>query len=217
VTDADDNYIDLKVNISIRNPNNVWSNVSATQAGDPTFSRRYQTNISSPTSSLGTYLVVCSVEDLNGGRTESASTFLVWAGATVTVNLNATSVGWGEPVNASGQCAYNDTGYVSSSTVRIKSGDDVKCTDATDSSGEYSCVFTAPLSLGTYAITVELTDAITGKVFTNSTTLTVTTTYGGGETEKKTAEQVTCYEEPRIVQNPDGSIEKTTVKVCVWK
>jgi len=217
VTDVDDDYSDLKVNISIRDPNNVWSNVSATQAGEPTFSRSYQTNVSSPTSSLGTYFVACSVEDLNGGRAQSASTFLVWAGATITINLNATSVGWGDPVNASGQAIYNDTEYVSSSTVRIKSGDSVKCTDTTDSSGRYDCVFTAPQSMGTYAITAELTDAITGKVFTNSTTLVVTTTYGGGEAEKKSAEQVTCYEEPRIVQNPDGSIEKTTVKVCVWK
>jgi len=213
--DVNDNYDNLKVNISIRDTNNVWSNVSAGKAGEPTFYRSYQTNISSPTSPLGTYLVACSVEDLNGGRAQNSSTFLVWAGATVSINLNATSVGWGEPVNASGQAVYNDTGYVTSSTAAIKISGSTKCTDPTDSVGRYDCVFTAPQSLGTYTVIVEVTDKDTGKVFTNSATLTVMTTYGGAK--PIVAEQVTCYEEPRIVQNPDGTITKTTVRICVWK
>jgi uncharacterized protein involved in tolerance to divalent cations len=62
---------------------------------------------------------------------------------------------------------------------------------------------------------VEVTDSQTGKIFTNSTLLIVKVTYGAEETEVERAKQVSCYEIPQLVVNPDGSIKQVFVKVCV--
>jgi hypothetical protein len=45
--------------------------------------------------------------------------------------------------------------------------------------------------------------------------LIVKVAYGVEETEVERAKQVSCYEVPQLVVNPDGSIKQVFVKVCV--
>jgi hypothetical protein len=213
VTDTEDSAGQLSVNISIKNPNNVWNNITASNIGD-TFYRDYQTTESS---ALGTYIAVCSALDTDSGRIENSSTFLVWQNATITIDLNASEYSWGVGVNVFGQASYTDAEYVSSSDTTVKVEGQTKCTTTTDSSGQYSCAFSAPESIGNFTLFVEITDVRTGKLLSNSTVLIVRTTYGEAATERTGAENVVCYEVPQIVQNPDGTIKRATVKLCVWK
>ena len=90
----------------------------------------------------------------------------------------------------------------------------MKCTDTTNTEGLYDCQFSAPRNLGTYTVVVEVTDKDTGKLITNSTSLIVSVAYGE---EEIIAPNIGCYEVPKIIQNPDGSIEKVNVRICVWK
>jgi hypothetical protein len=62
---------------------------------------------------------------------------------------------------------------------------------------------------------VEIIDSQTGKIFTNSTILIVKLAYGVQEKELERARQVSCYEFPQLVINPDGSIKQVFVKVCI--
>jgi len=62
---------------------------------------------------------------------------------------------------------------------------------------------------------LNVTDSQTNKIFTNSTLLVVKAAYGVEETEVRRAKQVSCYEVPQLVINPDGSIKQVFVKVCV--
>jgi len=213
VSDEEDASNDLTVKISVRDADNVWSNETVGHVAG-TFFRNYSTTQSNP---LGNYLSVCSALDTDGGYVENSSTFLVWQNGTVSIDLNVTSVGYSDPVNASGQAIYSDTGYIASSDVEIKIGGDVKCTDTTDASGSYDCEFSAPNQVGTFDVVVEVTDSDTGKLITNSTSLTVSVAYGEEAVAEEPAADVGCYEVPTLVQNPDGSITKSTVRICVWE
>jgi hypothetical protein len=213
ITDEVDSADELEVNISVKDASGVWSNVSASHIGD-TFYRNYQTDSGSP---LGTYTVVCTAKNTYGLSTENSSTFLVWQNATIDISLNQTSFEWGEYGNVSTQTAYLDTGYVSSSSISISVAGSEECSGTTDAEGKYSCIFPVPQSIGTHTVTVQVTDASTAKVFTNSTQIVIIETYGEGETERSMARDVGCYEVPKLIQNPDGSIKKVMVKICVWK
>jgi len=214
VGDTEDLVEDLTVTIDVLDPNNVWSNETSTTNITNTFYRNYST---SSANALGTYTAVCSVTDTNGARVEDSSTFLVYGDGRVTVELNATTVYYGDGVNVSGRALYGDTGYVASSSVAVKISGTTKCIDTTDDVGGYTCDFNAPQSVGTYSVVVEVTDARTNKLITNSTGLTVSVTYGETERERGLAADVGCYEVPKVIQNPDGSIERATVRICVWK
>jgi len=211
---------ELTVTIDVLAPNNTWSNeTSTTNITSPTentFSRNYSTDSDYD---LGFYTAVCSATDSTGARVENSSTFLVYGDGRVTIELNATTVYYGDIVNASGRAFYADTlgDVTADSNVEIKIGGTTKCTDTTDAIGGYACYFSAPQSVGTHTVIVEVTDLITEKLITNSTSLTVSVIYGEEEAEREEAENVGCYEVPKIIQNPDGSIEKVTVKICVWK
>jgi hypothetical protein len=216
VTDVEDTSAQLTVNISVRDASGIWSNVTvATYIGN-TFYREYGTTSSSP---LGTYTAVCTAVDTNGGRTEGpTNTFLVFQNGTVTINLNATVVWWGEGVEVWGQAYYVDTNNpINLSAVAVKINGKTMCTDTTDINGLYGCSFEAPKNVGDYTLKVEVTDKDTGKVIYNTTAFYVRLIYGGTEREREEAENVACYQVPRLIQNPDGTIEKVMVTVCVWK
>jgi hypothetical protein len=90
-------------------------------------------------------------------------------------------------------------------------------TNATDSNGGYSCVFTAPNSVGDYNITASIYNPDDGLTYTSSTTLKVKVWFGGTKTERSYAGSVGCYNVPTIMVNPDGSLKKVNVNVCAWK
>jgi len=215
VGDTEDLVEDLTVTIDLQYPLAAgWTNETSTTNISNTFYRNYSTDSGSL---LGDYTAVCSATDTEGARIENSSTFLLFANANVTIELNATDVGYGDIVNVSGQAFYIDTGYVTSSDAVVKLNSITKCTDTTDSDGGYSCYFSAPNNVGIYTVSVEVTDMATGKLFTNSTSLTVSVIYGEEEAVREEAADVGCYEVPRLIQNPDGSIERVTVKICVWE
>ncbi len=167
---------------------------------------------------LGWYLIKAdTTENQNYTSSQINYTLLVWQNGTVSVDLNATEVSYADSINVSGQARYIDTGYITLSSVEAKISGNVKCTDTTDASGAYDCQFTAPNELGTFTVVVEVTDKNTSKVMRNSTSFTVTVVYGEEEKERIEAENIGCYEVPKIIQNPDGSIEKVTVRICVWE
>ena len=216
VSDAEDTDVDtLTVNISVKDTAlGTWSNVTTTTRIGNTFYRNYQTTQSSL---LGNYTAVCSVADTNGGYTENSSLFLVWQNGTVSVNLNASSVGYAVGINVSGQARYLDTGYITSSSAAVYVDGEAACADTTDTAGAYDCQFVAPNKVGVFRVSVEVTDKDTGKIITNSTSLTVSVTYGEEKKAEEVVANVGCYEVPMLVQNQDGSITKSTVRICVWK
>jgi len=214
VSDVEDAASALTVNVSIKDPNGNWSNVTTASHYGSTYYRDYQTT---QDSALGTYTAACTVVDTDTGKAETTSTFLLWQNGTVTVNLNATSVRYGAAINVSGSAAYLDTGAIKLSDVSVSILGEQKCTDTTDAAGGYTCVFSAPNQVGTFAVNVQVTDTYTDKLITNSTALTVSVSYGEPATAEKAAPNVGCYEVPSLVQNPDGSVTKSTVKICVWK
>jgi len=214
VSDVEDVAASLTVNISIRDPNNVWSNVTTTDRIGSTYYRNYQTTQSNP---IGNYTSVCTVVDTDSGMDDSTSTFLVLQNGTVSVDLNATSVTYNTAINVSGVAMYLDTGAITLSDVTVSILSMEKCTDTTDASGGYTCVFAAPNQVGIFAVDVLVVDKDSGVHITNSTMLTVSVEYGEPKPAEESAQNVGCYEVPSLVQNPDGSITKSTVRICVWK
>jgi hypothetical protein len=201
----------VKVNISILNPNGNWNNATALQTG-----KTFYIDYIAPYYPLGNYTVYCSVLDTDNGYNESLpSTFLVYQNATVTVDLNASSYWWREGVKVYGAAKRKDRSAISLSDVKIYLERDLVCSNTTDNDGNYACGFKAPSSIGNYRLLVNVTDATTNKIFVNSTLLVVKVAYGAEETEVGRAKQVSCYEVPQLVVNPDGSIKQVFVKVCV--
>ncbi len=214
VTDAEDTAASLSVNISVRDPSSVWSNVSASRIGN-TFYRDFATTVDS---TLGSYTTVCSANDTDNGYNESAtSQFLVYQNATLLLTLNSTEVWWEDGVNASIEARRADQTVINSGDITIKRDGVTLCSGTTNSQGKYSCSFTAPATVGTYNISANVTDPLTNKNFFNSTALKVKISYGGTATELERSREVGCYEVPTIIQNPDGSIKKVMVSVCALK
>jgi hypothetical protein len=214
VNDVEDAAGSLTVGVSVKDTTGGWSNATTSTHVGNTYYRDYQTTQSSM---LGTYTAACTVADTDGGKAESDSTFLVWQNGTVSVNLNATRIGYGAAINVSGVVTYLNMDPVTLSNVRILIGDVQQCSATTDLAGGYTCTFVAPKQVGTFAVKVQVTDKDTGKLITNSTTLTVSLAYGETTTAEQAAQNVGCYEVPSLVQNADGAITKSTVRICVWK
>ena len=93
----------------------------------------------------------------------------------------------------------------------------VKCTTETDANGNYNCDFNAPGSLGLYQLNTTLKDPLTNIFWSNTTTFQVKVAFGAPRAEEVEAENIACYEEPRVIQNPDGSLKVSFVRVCVWR
>jgi len=200
----------VKVNISILDPEGNWDNATASQIGN-TFYRDY----TAPYYPLGNYTVFCSVLDSDNGYNESFSTFLVYQNASITINLNASYYWWDEGVKIYGNAKRKDGTAVTLSDLEVYIEQNSVCNATTDINGNYTCEFAAPSSIGNYKVVVKLIDSQTGKIFVNNTVLVVKAAYGAEETEIKRAKQVSCYEVPQLVINPDGSIKQVFVKVCI--
>lgn len=141
--------------------------------------------------------------------------------ATITMKLNKTQPNWAEGVQLQGVATRSDGTAINTSGVP----EDVEvflngsriCTTETNSSGGYTCNFTAPSSSGLYQLNVTVDDPLTGKTPSNTTTFNVIQTIGEAAPSEAAAKTVGCYEEPRVVQNPDGTIEIATVRICIFK
>jgi len=213
VSDTEDAASVMDVDINVLDSNNVWDNESVGHIGG-TFFRNFSTT---QASALGTYTAVCSAKDTESGHVEVNSTFLVWQNGTIGVNLNSTTVEYRAGINVSGVARYLDTGFITSSDVDVKIGGVTQCTGTTGASGQYDCQFTGPNQVGTFTAAVSVTDKDTSKVISNSTSFVVQVEYGEEEAAEEAARDVGCYEVPQLVQNPDGSITESTVRICVWE
>ena len=168
---------------------------------------------------VGTYNYKWFVNDTSNAWASTSNSYTVSA-PEIIITLNETEVWWGDPINAS-LVATVDGNPIENGNVNItlNSSAGVVCSEdsATDAGGGYSCTFTAPNSVGNYNVTVDVYNPATGKTYTNSTLLTVKITFGGSTTQKSGAQSVGCYDVPMVIVNPDGSIKKVVVNVCVWK
>lgn len=149
---------------------------------------------------------LCIQEDLN---------------VTITMILNVTTPNWNESVMLSGVATRADGSAIDTSSnpedVEVYRNGTQICITDTNSSGGYTCNFTAPSAVGLYQLNVTVDDPTTSKTSSNTTTFSVKQSFGETVTTEKTAESIACYEEPRIVQNPDGTIEVAIIRICAWK
>ncbi len=204
----------LDVNISILDANKTlpkWDNTTAEKIGN-IFYRDY----TAPYLPLGNYRAYCSVLDSDNGYNESYSSFLVFLNATVTIDLSKSYYWWDEEAKIYGSVKRRKSGTpVSLADVKVYLDNKLICTNFTHLDGSYYCNFMVPSSIGNYNILINVTDPDTGKYFVNSTLLSVKVAYGINETEIKREGQISCYEVPQLVINPDGSVKQVFVKVCI--
>jgi hypothetical protein len=137
----------------------------------------------------------------------------------VTINLNASSVWWGGSINVSGIAKRSDQSPLSNIEVKLTFDGETICSNIpnTTSTGWYSCVFNTPYRIGTRDVQVYIIDPVTSEPASNTSSLEVKVWWGGDDIEMDEAANVGCYEVPKIIQNPDGSIRRVLVKMCVWK
>ncbi|MEM5773041.1 MAG: hypothetical protein QXL86_02325, partial [Candidatus Aenigmatarchaeota archaeon] len=130
---------------------------------------------------------------------------------TLSISLNTTKVWWNDGIKASGVAKYDD-GIGITGTVEITiDGSNFDCPDTND--GNWSCEFNAPNKIGSYIVTVTITNA-TGHKFQNSTWLKVSPNYG-----KTSIGSITrvVYELPLLIQDLNGEIKTVLARIIVWK
>lgn len=130
---------------------------------------------------------------------------------TVTIALNATKVWWNDSIKASGIAKYNNGSGIAGA-VEIKVDNlNFNCPDTSD--GNWSCEFKAPNRIGSYVVTVTITNA-TGHKFQNFTQLKVSPNYG--KTPTGSVARV-VYELPLLIQDLNGDIRTVMARIMVWK
>ncbi|MEM5852779.1 MAG: hypothetical protein QW228_00155 [Candidatus Aenigmatarchaeota archaeon] len=130
----------------------------------------------------------------------------------VTINLNSTKVWWNDSVKANGIAKYSNGTGVSGSVSLSVDGVNYSC-PPTDAYGNWSCIFNAPSRIGSFLVTVTVTNS-TGYQFQNSTLLIVSPYYG-----KMPIGSITrvVYELPMLIQDLNGEIRRVFARVIVWK
>jgi len=141
---------------------------------------------------------------------------------TITMVLNTSTPNWNSWVQLQGVATRADGTAIDTSAdpedVEVYLNSSWICTTETNSTGGYTCNFTAPSAVGLYQLNATVDDPTTGITSWNTTTFTVVQIFGEPQAAtEESSESIACYEEPRIVQNPDGTIEVATVRVCVFK
>lgn len=143
------------------------------------------------------------------------ATFLIIAGVTfadvVTVN-NFGNFWWNDSVTVMGNATYTNGTAIKSERVNVTSTK-INCANTTDTSGQYFCTFRTPLEIGTYNLTVNVTNS-TGTSNYNYTTLTVKPKYG--ENVIGTTGRI-VYEIPFVIQEPSGRIRVVVIRVTAWR
>ncbi|HKZ45450.1 MAG TPA: hypothetical protein VJ343_01975 [archaeon] len=131
----------------------------------------------------------------------------------VVINLNSTQTWWNDSILVNGVATYSNGNPISGSSVSVKLDGVANCTTSTLPNGNYNCSFFAPLNLGTYTVSVNVTNS-TGSSFTNSTSLTVKMKYGQvpiGKSDRMT------YEQPMLIQDISGKIKVVWARITVWR
>lgn len=129
-----------------------------------------------------------------------------------TVTSTATTVWWNDSVTISGNATYSNGSVRYPDTVNITVGN-VKCNNNTQTNGGYFCTFKAPLELGIYNVSINITNS-TGNSILNHTTLTVKAKYG--ETPIGNVPRA-VYETPLIMQEPSGRIRIVFIRIMAWR
>jgi len=130
----------------------------------------------------------------------------------VTISLNATKVWWNDTVNATGVATYaNGTGI--DGTVSLSVDSTSYSCSPTYSGGNWNCTFNAPNEIGSYTVTVTVTNG-TSSTFQSSTTLNVAPYYG--KTPIGSIDRV-VYELPMLIQDINGEIKTVFARIIVWK
>jgi len=139
------------------------------------------------------------------------------ATASVNVTITPSTVWWNNTVTVDGVAKYtNGTAIPSGSVDVLLTGASIKkqsyCTNTTDAAGVYSCKFYAPLELGVYEVTVNVTKD--GESFYGSTELTVKLVFG--ERYTGTEDRI-VYEVPMLLQDMSGRVKKALVRLILWR
>jgi hypothetical protein len=146
-------------------------------------------------------------------------TFNTWKDGWVSIELDPDEIIRGGVVNISGEVKYTDNlEPINYSVVVVSIDGQTKCTDNTTVDGKYSCLFNAPRKTKVYQVLAKVTDSKSGYIISNTTNLNVLgLIYGEERVEEEAAPNVGCYQVPMLVQNADGTISKSNVRICVWK
>ena len=129
----------------------------------------------------------------------------------VTIILNSTKVWWNDSVNASGIAKYaNGTGISGAVNLTV---DDTTYACPNTEDGNWSCVFNAPLRIGSYLVTVKIVNS-TGYVFQNTTSLKVSPFYGKHPIGSGTR---VVHELPMLIQDLNGEIKTVLARIIVWR
>lgn len=166
------------------------------------------------------YLLTSTVAQAAIGNASSAN-YVVWLGrfqtlVVPTLILNVTispiEAWWNEPTNASGTVTALDSSPINGSVVNITVADRT-CYGRSDVTGQWSCNFSAPSSLGDYTLTATAEDPA-GFPIRATNSFSVALNYGPqpvGSTDRS------VYETPILIQEPSGSITKAIIRVLVWR
>jgi len=134
--------------------------------------------------------------------------------AYITMYLNSTRLWWGDGLKVYGKAVGLDGNPIPNKQVTVKINNVIKTDSTTNANGEYNAEFAAPLTLGTYNISVEITDPNTNMLIFNSTLFKIVIFYGGEESEGR---DVSCVKFPTLVLNKRGLIQLAYLRICVWK
>ena len=131
----------------------------------------------------------------------------------IDLNLNTSKASWGDGVSVWGKATKN--GFpLANSTVYVKVDKEVYCTMQTNSTGDYSCVFAIKKErIDKLNVSATVIEPINLKRKSASKILNVVASFGYEDEGK----DMTCEELPKVMQNPDGSIDVVMFKICVWK
>ena len=210
VNDVEDPVEQLKVNVSILYPDNTWSNSSASRISTTNnFYKIVNIPFNAP---LGVAKAFCAVKDTDNGYFEISKDFIIYQNVTILISLNKTNYWWGEGVGSYIKVVRRDGSLVTNASINVSLNEVIKCSGKTNNNGEFLCDFTAPLEVGIFKLSVVIQDPKSTKLFSNSTNVEVVLTIGE-DIEK--AKIVSCHEEPRLIQNPDGTISRVIIKVCI--
>lgn len=135
------------------------------------------------------------------------------ANGTVLISLNSTTVWWGDGVRVNGTAAYTNGSSVDGNASVLLNGAEQCWSNVI--SGAYGCNFSAPNELGSYTISVNVTNAMGSSIVdTFATQLVVKPTYG--ETPVGTVDRV-VYEIPMLLQDFNGKIKHAIARVMIWQ
>ncbi|MFH8038978.1 MAG: CARDB domain-containing protein [Candidatus Aenigmatarchaeota archaeon] len=209
VKDEEDSVDFLKVNVSILNSNDEWINSTATKLTGNIFYKDFSIPFNAP---LGIYKAYCVVLDTDNGYNETFKSFVVYQNVSIIISLNKKTFWWNESIVSSLKIVRRNGSNVVNGYVNISLDKEKKCEGYTNNEGKFSCTFLAPLRIGLFNLDVVVQDPLSTKYFFNSTIIEIKLSIGE-DIEK--AKIVSCHEEPRLIINPDGTIQLVKVKVCV--